>query len=382
MARILYLYAQPLHSGGVHARKACQMLALMKQAGLEVDLLSLPGRSAWAQDLASRRYQTMPVPFARSLPPYGRGVRRFWATCAMTAAAIRLCLKTRYDAIHCSDRGIRAAAFVAWLFRTPFIFEWGAASGHDLVAWLKHRSRHFTRLVSLIFSEVPCPMARLREVGLYGRLVSLPMLPAPSVKPAPLPAVRLRGATQPFHLVALSLNGRGTDLKSFCDALRHLPALANLHILISAGTAVFAERLRQGLIRSLPLAGTLDVRPAPHGALELLSTVEGADLVFLPAVVNGSVPPPEVVDVMAAQRALLAVRCPAYEGLLNAEIATLVPGDAEDIADAIRRHVLSPLLCTAHAEAAYEAIRRERNATSVAATLRSCYRFALTSPRS
>jgi len=351
MARILYLYAQPLHSGGVHARKAWQMLALMKQAGLEVDLLSLPGRSAWAQDLVSRRYQTMPVPFARSLPPYGRGVRRFWATCAMTAAAIRLCLKTRYDAIHCSDRGIRAAAFVAWLFRTPFIFEWGAASGHDLVAWLKHRSRHFVRQVSLIFSEVPCPMARLREVGLYGRLVSLPMLPAPSVKPAPLPAVRLRGATQPFHLVALSLNGRGTDLKSFCDALRHLPALANLHILISAGTAVFAERLRQGLIKSLPLAGTLDVRPVPHGALELLSTV-------------------------------LAVRCPAYEGLLTAEIATLVPGDAEDIAGSIRRHVLSPLLCTAHAEAAYEAIRRERNATSVAATLRSCYRFALSSPRS
>ncbi len=356
------------------------MLALMKQAGLEVDVLTLQGGDVWPQGLANRLYRTTRLPFTRHLPPYGSGLRRGWATALLTLTAIRLQLTHSYDAIHCADRAIRAAAFVARLFGTRFLFEWNTESGHDLIRWLKRRSARFRHTANLVFSDVPYPLSRLREVGFCGRVATLAALPAPCIQRLPLPSVRLRGETQPFHVTALAFTPHFTDLNALLEALPNLLSLPNLHLTLAGGTPDAAEKLRTRLTKRFPPSGAWDVRPAPEGPLECMAYLTAADLVFLPAV-HGALPPPILLDAMAAQRALLATQCPAYETLLTPQNAMLIHGGAAAIETAIRRHMLSPLLCAEHAEAAAETISRERNASALAAVLRSCYALALTSPR-
>ncbi|MEG2465736.1 MAG: glycosyltransferase, partial [Kiritimatiellia bacterium] len=112
------------------------------------------------------------------------------------------------------------------------------------------------------------------------------------------------------------------------------------------------------------------------GIEDLNAQFAEADVVFLPMVV-GVQPPPMLLDAMMAQRAIVAIRCPANEQLLSHENATLVPADARSLAAAFLRYVRAPLLSTTHAQAAAEAIDRERNPSSFAASLRACYAFAL-----
>ncbi len=375
--KILYLYSQVLQVGSPHARQAFQMLTLLQQAGFEVDVLTLAGGDAWPQGLANKVYSTARIPFARSLPPYGRGPRRWWATLVLALAAMRLCLNQRYRVLHCADRAIRVGAFLAWLFGGRFIFEWRTASGHDLVKWLLKRSRRFVRSVGLILSDVPYSFARLRHTPLCGRIATIPMLPAPFVKRLPPPPTRLRGKEQPFLLVAFSQATNFQDLSILCETLPELLTYPNVRILLMGGTAVRAERLRRQLALHLPVASAqVDVRPIPTVPAELMNCLAAADLVFMPQV-TGLLPPALLLDVMAAQRAVLAVRCPAYEGLLTSKNAALVPANARTITASILRHMVSPLLCADHAVAAADTIEQDRNATMTAATLRSCYRFAL-----
>ncbi len=375
--RILYLYSQVLHVGSPHARQAFQMLTLLRQAGFEVDVLTLAGGDTWPQRLAHTVYRTARIPFARTLPPYGRGPRRWWATMALALAAMRLCLHQRYAALHCADRAIRVGAFLAWLFGGKFIFEWRSASGHDLITWLMKRSRRFVRSVGLVLSDVPYPYTRLRETPLCGRIATIPMLPAPFIKRLPPPAVRLKGKEQPFLLVALSQSKQFQDLSQLCEALPDLLAHPNIRVLLVGGTPARAERLRQQLVLHLPAAATtVEVRPQLSGAADFINCIAAADLVFMPPV-TGALPPAVLPDVMAAQRAILAVRCPAYEGLLSTKNAALIPANTRAMTSAILRHVVSPLLCADHAIAAADTIERDCNTSATAAALRSCYRFAL-----
>ena len=96
----------------------------------------------------------------------------------------------------------------------------------------------------------------------------------------------------------------------------------------------------------------------------------------LPAVC-GPLPPPELLDAMAARRAILAVRCPAHEALLTADNAMLVPADTRAVAAAVLRHLRAPFLCAEHAVAAAETVARERAYPRFAETVRRCYTLAL-----
>ncbi len=380
--KILYLYSQVLHVGTPHARQAFQMLDLLRQAGFEVDILTLAGGDPWPKGLAGKVYSTARIPFARTLPAYGRGPRRWWATMVLTLAAIRLCLHRRYRVIHCADRAIRVGAILAWLFGGKFIFEWRTASGHDLIAWLQKRSRRFIRSVGLVLSDVPYPFARLRETPLCGRIATIPMLPAPFITRLPPPPVRLKGKEQPFLLVALSQARHFQDLAPLCEALPELLAYPNIRVLLVGGNAHGAERLRHQLTLHLPeAAAKIEVRPQLSGGADFLNCIAAADLVFFP-LVNGALPPAALLDVMAAQRAILAVRCPAYETLLTTKNAALVPANPRVITSSILRHIVAPLLCADHAIAAADTIEQDCSATATAAALRSCYRFALSGGRS
>ncbi len=374
--RILYLYSQVLHVGSSHARQAFQMLSLLKQAGFEVDILTLSGGDSWPQGLAHKIYHTACIPFARSLPSYGRGPRRWWATLVLALAAIRLCLHTKYRAIHCSDRGIRIGGFLAWLFGVRFIFEWRAASGHDLITWLRKRNKIFRRLICLILSDVGYPSARLRESGLSGRIATIPFLPAPFIRRLPAPAIRRHGQAQPFRLIAFSQRRTLDDLNLLCDALPEILKATNVRVTLIGGTPGAAERFRQRLVVKFPEAATVEVRPALSGVTDFINCLSAADLIFFPLIL-GPLPPPILLDCMAAQRAILAVRCPAYNGYLTHTNATLVPADARAIAAAVARHRVAPLLCYEHAVAAADTIERDCNTAATIAAMRSCYRFAL-----
>lgn len=378
MAGILYLYAHVLNAHSTHARQTFQMLALMRAIGLEVDVLTLPGGDPFPPGLLRNVYRTLPVPFGRTMPIYGFSLRRRWATVLMTFAAARLCLHKRYTAIHSADRAIRAGAFVAWLFGTRFLFEWHAASGHDLATWVHRRSSRFLRLVNLIFTDLPCNLTRLRGSGLCGRIATIPALPAPMLRRLPLPAVRLSGATQAFRLVAFSLSPRLDDLDLLLDACTALLSEPNLRITFVGGTPRAAERLRRSLAERYPdHLHALEVAPEVRGFRELQAHLQQADLVWLPAV-SEALPPPLLLDVMASQRAILAVRCPAYEAWEAHRCLALVPADAQDLVASIRQHLFSPLLCANHAAQAAETIERERPLKATTEALRRCYAFALT----
>ncbi len=379
--RILYLYSQVLHVGTSHARQAFQMLTLLKQAGFVVDVLTLAGGDAWPQGLAEKIYTTSRVPFGRTMPAYGSGPRRWWATVVLILAAMRLCLHKKYRAIHCADRAIRAGGFLAWLFRLHFIFEWRAASGHDLVNWLLRRSKRFQRAISLVLSDMGYPFSRLRETGLSGRVATIPFLPAPFIKRLPAPAIRQYGNAQPFHLVAFAQRRSLVDLRPLCDALPEILRAQNIRITLIGGSANVAERFRQKLISRVPEAATVEVRPEISGATDLITMLSVADLVFLP-LMTGPLPPPMLLDVMASQRAILALRCPAYVAHLNNRNAALVSSEAEAIAAAVAEHMHSPLLCYEHAVAAADTVERDCNTMATIAALRSCYRFALAGERS
>lgn len=376
MPRVLYIHTQALRAESPHARRTFQMLALLARAGVEADVVTLPGGDPWPRGLAGRVYRTLRVPFARGLPPYGGGARRAWATAAMGLAAARLLLQNRYDAIHCADRSVRLGLALAWLFGVRLVFEWRAASGRDLARWLGRRGRRALRAVGLILTDAPCPLAALRATGLLGRVATLPPLPAPTVAPLPLPPARLRGAAQSFRLAALALAPDLGDLAPLLAALPRLLDRPNVRVDLAGGTPAAAERLRRALAARLPPAAALGVRPAPSGPADLTAFLGGADLVFLPAA-NGPLPPPELLDAMAARRAILAIRCPAYEGLLTPANAMLAPADPRRVAAAVLRHVRAPLLCAEHAAAAAETIARERAYPAAAEALRRCYALAL-----
>ena len=180
MPRVLYIHTQALRAETPHARRTFEMLTLMRRAGLSVDVLTLPRGDAWPKGLADHVYRTLPVPFARSLPPYGTGLRRRWATFVTALAAARLLLHTRYDAVHCADRAVRVGTLLAWLFGVRLVFEWRTASGHDLTAWARARSKRALRAVGLVVADAPCRPAGLRETGLLGRIAVIPPLPAPA----------------------------------------------------------------------------------------------------------------------------------------------------------------------------------------------------------
>ena len=149
-----------------------------------------------------------------------------------------------------------------------------------------------------------------------------------------------------------------------------------MRIDLAGGTPAQAERLRRDLAARLPPTAAFGVRPALVGPADLSAFLGGADLVFLPAA-NGPLPPPELLDAMACRRALLAIRCPAYESLLSPTNAMLAPADPRRIATAVLRHLRAPFLCADHANAAAETIAHERSYPAAAETLRRCYALAL-----
>lgn len=378
MAKILYLYAQPYRAESDHARRTIQMLSLLKQAGHEVDLLTLPGGDAWPEGLVHKRFLTSRIPFVKTLPFYGRGFRRFWAGVVTFFAALRLTFCERYDAIHCSDRAIRTGGFLSWLFRKPFIFEWHAThSGHDLVKWLSRRSRSFRRSINMIFSDFPYPFSRLRQIGVYGRIAVLRLLPSSSVAPQALPAVRMYSEIQNFRLVAFSSTNDLQDLTPLCQLLPTLLEQYPLHVSIIGATPKATERLRRSLQGRLgDYALRVALRPAMKNAEDIVRVTTGADLVYLSAI-PGPLPPMHLIDLMAARKAILAIQCPAFTSLLSHKNASLVAYNAQAIGDAIIHHIKTPLLCAEHAQAAYETIQAERNTNGIAEEVRRCYELAL-----
>lgn len=380
MARVLYLYSQALRSDSVHARQTFQMLALMRDAEIQVDVLTLPGGDTWPQGLAAKIYRTARVPFVRTLPPYGTGFRRRWATIVLALAAVRLFLCHKYDAIHCADRSVRVGVLIAWLFNTRFIFEWHAASGHDLVSWLKRRKQRMLRSVQLILSDVPYSFARLRETELCGRIASLPLLPAPHITRLAPPPHRFPGQETPFRLLAISQERDLDDLAILYETLPRLIAHPHLHITIAGGTPATLERLRTRLITRLQDISRITFTCKPATSQGLMELLQPADAVFIPPV-SGPLPPPVLLDIMAAQRAIMAVRCNAWNGLLNAANALLIPAKATDFFATLLRLMESPFLTTELAVSAADTIERDRNSREVIAEIRRCYTFALTEPR-
>lgn len=379
MARVLYLYSQVLRAGSGHARQTFQMLALMREAGLTVDVLTLPGGDPWPAGLAERIFRTAWVPHGRTLPCYGLGFRRIWATLVMALGAMRLFLTRRYTAVHCSDRAIRVGGLLAWLFGCRFIFEWRTRSGYDLVNWSRKRSRRFCRRVSLVFSDVRLPLSQLRETPFFGRIACLPCLPAPSIQRLSPPAVRLEGARQLFRVVAFTFAGaQAEDLMPLCEALPGLLRRNNLRLTVLGGLPPAGERL---LPPGILASGRIDRRRRPIDPQTLMAAIAEADLIFFPAL-NGALPPPELLDCLAAGRAIMAVRCPAVEGLLSDDVALLVRGTGEAIAEGIAHAIESPLRCAELGAAGADFIGRERNASTAAATVRSCYAFALATQES
>ncbi|MBQ9694664.1 MAG: glycosyltransferase [Kiritimatiellae bacterium] len=382
MARVLYLYSQALRTESPHARRTFQMLALLREAGFKPDLLTLPGGDPWPDGLAEHIYVTSRVPFTRSLRPYGFGFRRAWATVAMALTAVRLSLQHRYDIVHCSDRAIRVGGLIAWLFGTRFVFEWRSSSGHDLVKWARWRTARFRNAVSLVLTDTTYTVPQLRASGLYGKIASIQSLPLPALTPLPPPPVRDRATVQPFRITALSYTGKLQDLTLFCDALPHLLHFPNIHITIAGGTPAAIEHLRQRLCRRFPHdSARLHLRANPVDVADFTDAVATADLVFLP-VCSGIVAPPTLLDVMALGRAILAIRCPAYNTLLTHQNAALINADTQQLVDAVHYHLHAPTLCIDHARAVQETIQRERNATAAVAALRSCYTFILLEPQS
>ena len=376
MPRILYIHTQALRAESPHARRTFEMLTLMRRAGLDVDVLTLPRGDTWPKGLANHVYRTLPVPFARSLPPYGTGLRRRWATVVTALAAARLLLHKQYDAVHCADRAVRVGALLAWLFGVRLVFEWRTASGHDLTAWARARSKRSRRAVGLIITDHPCHPAGLRETGLLGRIAVIPPLPAPTIEPLSPPPARPKGASQLFRLTAFSLTPNLSDLTDFLEALPRLIERPNIRISIAGGTPAAAERLRKRCAETLPADAQPGIRPAIVSPAEFSTFVAPADLIFLPAA-NGPLPPPELLDAMAARRAILAVRCPAYEGLLNEANAMLIDSDARSLALGVLRHLRAHCLCVDHACAAAETIAAERSIANAVDNLRACYALAL-----
>lgn len=376
MPRILYIHTQALRAESPHARRTFEMLTLMRRAGLDVDVLTLPRGDTWPKGLANHVYRTLPVPFARSLPPYGTGLRRRWATVVTALAAARLLLHKQYDAVHCADRAVRVGALLAWLFGVRLVFEWRTASGHDLTAWARARSKRSRRAVGLIITDHPCHPAGLRETGLLGRLAVIPPLPAPTIEPLAPPPARPKDASQLFRLTAFSLTPDLSDLTDFLEALPRLIERPNIRISIAGGTPAAAERLRKRCAETLPADAQPGIRPAIVSPAEFSTFVAPADLIFLPAA-NGPLPPPELLDAMAARRAILAVRCPAYEGLLNEANAMLIDSDARSLALGVLRHLRAHCLCVDHACAAAETIAAERSIANAVDNFRACYALAL-----
>ena len=379
MAGILYLYAQTYRAGSVHARRAVQMLAMLRAAGHPADLLTFPGGDPWPDGLVDRVFRTASIPFGRSLPTYGFGPRRCWATLVLAVAAVRLVLRRHYTVVHCADRALRVGGFVSWLFGTRFVFEWNTTSGRDLVRWLRQRPKRFRRSVRLILSDVPYPFSRLRATGLAGRIATIPMLPHPRIRRQMMPAVRMRGTVQPFRLTVLSMNRPTDALAPILEALPTLTdAYPNISVRICFGHTDRQSTRFQALLTEC-FGVTAEVLPEPCDAQTFTEAVQGTDLVFLPAC-GGVLPPPTLLDLMTAGVALLAVRCRAYTSLLNDSNAALVAPCAADVAAAVIRHMASPLLCAEHADAVCESIAADRSYTLSVAALRSCYAFALSEP--
>lgn len=381
MARILYLYSQALRVDSPHARQTFQMLALLRDAGFTPDLLTLPGGDPWPEGLVERIYLTPHVPFARTLPPYGWGFRRFWATLVMTLTAMRLFLQHRYECVHCSDRAIRIGGWIAWLFGTRFTFEWRTTSGHDLIKWARWRTKRFRDAVGLVITDTPYSVPQLRESGLYGKIASIQALPLPNLHPLPLPSLRQPNEHRQFRIVAFTYTSNYRDLSHFFSALPAILKTPYVQVSIVGGTPAATERLRQTFTHHFSQEMfRLQLVAAPANAVDHLPLLNDADLVFLP-VHGATIAPHLLLDVMALGRAILAIQCPAYTSLLNHQNAMLVNADALQIAEAVRIHLESPTLCTEHAQNVVETIVHERNPQSAISALRSCFTFILMEPR-
>ncbi len=379
MPCILYIYTQVNRENGLHARQTRQMLSLIHRQNIAIDLLTLPGGDPWPKGLLNALYTTPPVPFVRGMPLYGYGIRRFWATCLITLCAIRLVLSHNYDAIHCADRSIRVGKILAWLFRSKLIFEWRRQSGIDFTQWLKRRSKLFKGSVSLIITDEAQPFDRLRDSGILGKLATLPILPDPAITRTPPRFIQHNvypAAT--FHLNALSFSSNLDDLSLLLDALPALlTAFPQLRISIIGGAPRIVERKRRRLARMLPeIAHAIDFHPPMTSSAEWSARFAHADCIFFPST-HASQPPPLLLDAMKAQRAILALSCPAYTALLNPSCATLIHPDKEQLREAIHWMITHPESVAKKSLAAAQRIDSELDVTIIAENFRACYSFAL-----
>lgn len=183
--------------------------------------------------------------------------------------------------------------------------------------------------------------------------------------------------TQNFRLVAFSATEDLQDLSPLCRVLPTLLERYPLHVSLIGATPKAMERLRRHLQAQLgDLALRVALRPALYRSDEILRATTEADLIYLSAV-PGPLPPPLLIDLMAARKALLVIQCPAFQTLLSPTNASLVAYDTQAIGNAIIHHLQTPLLCAEHAQAAYDTIHAERNAMVVAEEVRRCYELAL-----
>ncbi len=378
MARILYLYAQINREEGLHARRTRQLLSLIKRQGYAVDLLTLPGGDAWNPALIDRLYTTPRIPFVRGMALYGYGLRRIWATILVTLVAIRLVLHNHYDAIHCADRSIRIGKVLAWLFRTKLIFEWRSESGHDFTRWLKRRSRAFKSTVTLVITDEEQPTERLRDAGILGKLATIPLLPdADILRTLPLFS-QTNGQQNTFRLTAFSYTATLEDLGILWDLLPTLlTEQPKLRLSIVGGSPRAIERKRKALAKLAPEVMTaIDFHGNLQGAAEWNTHFMLSDVLLLPTV-HGSQPTPLLLDAMAAQRAIIAIHCPAYERLLTPDCATFIPPERHALRAVIQWYIAHPSATAERAIAAARQLDTERDLTMIAENFRACYSYAL-----
>lgn len=350
------------------------MLERLRDLGHRVDLLTLPGGDPWPEGLTASVYRTATVPFVRGMPLYGYGLRRILATVFLIPTAAMLMLHHRYDAVHCSDRSIRVGRFLTWLFGTRLIFEWRYASGCDLADWLMHRRPHFRKTVALILTDCLVDPLRVRMTGLSGRIATFLPTPAGGLLRRRSPAL---SGTGTVRLTIISESRTLSDLRRIFVILPLLTdKLPHLRVSVIGGNSRAIERCRRRLQRISPqTAEIVDFHGYPREDGYALR-IACSDLIFLPSV-SGPRPTYALLDAMASQRPVVAVRCQAYDGLLTPECGTLVPPDTVVLAQVLLEYLSNPERMAERGLAAAERIDRECNPEAQHEAFRACYDFAL-----
>lgn len=374
MARILYIYAQINRMNGAHARETRKTLARLRDLGHQIDLLTLPGGDPWPEGLASAVYSTATVPFVRGMPLYGYGLRRILATLFLIPAAVRLMLHHRYAAVHCADRSIRVGRFLSWLFGTRLIFEWRHESGCDLIAWLLLRRAGFHHALALILTDSRPDPARLRATGLSGRVATFLPTPAENLIRAPLPTL---SGTGTVRLTAVSASRSLNDLKRFFTILPTLTErLPGLRVSVIGGSPRAIERLRRALSHRAPHAAKIVDFHGRVGGADYAQRMSYSDLIFLPSA-PGDCPTYALLDAMGSQRPVVAIRCPAYEGLLTRDCGTLVPPDPAAMTEVLLGYLTDSERMAERGRNAAEKVDHEYDPESQEEAFRACYAFAL-----